>query len=549
MTRIYVADTNLFFECKRLEDLPWDELDADPIVIALTRPVLNEVDQNKKGTGRRRRLAIETNQRIRNLLDRGIDEVVIREDRPRVVLRLEMARKPAPEHADILDYGVNDDRIVGIAAAMAQDSDVVLLTNDTGPAATARSMGLRFFMIPDAWRRPPPETDEAKRMRELEREIAAYRAQEPDIEVKLAETGSTEVFRRIAEPLDTATVDGLIARLQQDHPMKTNFVAPEPETHPDGTTITYAVPDEAEIDAYEREAYPAWLERCRSILTSLHEGRDEPEAAIKLRFEVSNRGTRPAYHVRIAFEATGAVEFWRTAFNDSAKDAEEAKDRPSRTDPLLPSPPRPPVFKRTVSRRPSPTGSTSHTLPAASRPGAAFSGWHHLSLIDQINQISPLLKTLREQERYTDLVKPISMPGHIQAIIAATKISEQYPSITARAIAAPDSGTLAPIIPYRPPPHDPEAFYFDHWPPGVPVRTGALTCDLFRHRNATEAFEVTVILPEEGDAAGSVLCTVHAKNLTKPETLRVPVRRTVKRFNLAEIAEAMVSELKHARAA
>jgi len=551
MTRIYVADTNLFFECKRLEDLPWEELEGDPIVIALTRPVLNEVDRHKNGTGRTRRRAIETNGRIRDLLDQGIDEVAIREQGPRVMLRLEMARKPAPEHADMLDYGVNDDRIVGIVAAMAQDSDVVLLTGDTGPAATARSVGLTFFMIPDRWRRPPPETDEAKRVRELEQDIAAYRAQEPDIEVKLAEPGPKEVVNRIAEPLDAATVDRLIARIEQDHPMKTSFVAPEPETHPDGTRVTYAVPDEAEVEAYKTEAYPAWLEQCRSILSSLHEGRDEPEAAIKLRFEVSNRGTRPASHVRIAFEATGAVEFRRAAFNESADEAEEAVDRPSPPGPRLPSPPRPPVIERTVTRPRPATRTTADSLPAASSLGFALSGLHHPSLIDQINQISPLLRAVQEQEPKIALFKSMTMPEHVQAALNTTKTFadhiEQHRLKTARAITVPDFGTLRPILPHPPPAHDPEAFYFDDWPPEVPVRTGALTCDLFRHQNGTEAFQMTVVLPEEGNAAGSVLCTVHAENLTKPETLRVPVRRTVERFDLAEIAEAMVSELENVR--
>ena len=36
-----VADTNLFFECKALEELRWDELGYDPIVILLTKPVLD----------------------------------------------------------------------------------------------------------------------------------------------------------------------------------------------------------------------------------------------------------------------------------------------------------------------------------------------------------------------------------------------------------------------------------------------------------------------------------------------------------------------------
>ena len=39
-----VADTNLFFECKSLDQLPWSELGADPIVILLTKPVPDEID-------------------------------------------------------------------------------------------------------------------------------------------------------------------------------------------------------------------------------------------------------------------------------------------------------------------------------------------------------------------------------------------------------------------------------------------------------------------------------------------------------------------------
>ena len=39
MKHIFVADTNLFFECKRLEDLVWGELGVDPVHIIVTKPV------------------------------------------------------------------------------------------------------------------------------------------------------------------------------------------------------------------------------------------------------------------------------------------------------------------------------------------------------------------------------------------------------------------------------------------------------------------------------------------------------------------------------
>jgi hypothetical protein len=38
-----VADTNLFFEFKTLEELPWQELGYDTVVIILTKPVRDEI--------------------------------------------------------------------------------------------------------------------------------------------------------------------------------------------------------------------------------------------------------------------------------------------------------------------------------------------------------------------------------------------------------------------------------------------------------------------------------------------------------------------------
>ena len=57
---------------------------------------------------------------------------------------------------------------------------------------------------------------------------------------------------------------------------------------------------------------------------------------------------------------------------------------------------------------------------------------------------------------------------------------------------------------------------------GMPVKKGALACDLWRHQNEGQAFAFEVLFTEkDGEARGSVLCTVHAENLTKPETARV----------------------------
>ena len=52
-----VADTNLYFECCSLEDLPWESLGYDPIVLLLAKPVLDEIDKHKNANGRTRKRA------------------------------------------------------------------------------------------------------------------------------------------------------------------------------------------------------------------------------------------------------------------------------------------------------------------------------------------------------------------------------------------------------------------------------------------------------------------------------------------------------------
>ena len=356
MEHIFVADTNLFFECKRLEDLPWSELGADQVVIALTRPVHAEIDKHKKGGGRTRKRALEVSGRVRKMLESHAQETVIQEEVPRVVLRMVPTVLPDPAQAEALDYNVNDDRIVGIVSALAKhesSASVSLLTDDGGAAATADSLGLNFRLIEDHWKRPLALTDKEKENASLKKELAAYRAQEPSIEVWNATVGpeSLHVVRRIPGPLAAATITDLVADLEAAHPMVTDFSVPESKKHADGAEVTYEPPSAEEIEAYQADLYPGWVQRCRSDLERLHEGRGEIEAKVVVIFALRNTGTRPATNLRVTFKARGKVWLKRTS-----EDAEEV-DRPSSTAPRvsqLPKPPAAPTAKRVVKPPPKP---------------------------------------------------------------------------------------------------------------------------------------------------------------------------------------------------
>ena len=88
--------------------------------------------------------------------------------------------------------------------------------------------------------------------------------------------------------------------------------------------------------------------------------------------------------------------------------------------------------------------------------------------------------------------------------------------------------------------HDKEAFYDDDWPTDEAVVSGAMTCDLYRHQNGEERFEVDVLFPPDGDVSGAVVCTVHAENLTEPVSVRIPVSRCIEEYSVFEQAQALV---------
>ncbi|WP_286705345.1 MULTISPECIES: hypothetical protein, partial [unclassified Acidiphilium] len=109
-----VADTNLFFECRELESLPWHELGRDPIIILLTKPVLDEIDGHKRSSGRTRTRAIAIFSRVRKMLASSLQDDVIRESSPKVILRRKANVVANPALKEVLDYSKTDEKLIGI---------------------------------------------------------------------------------------------------------------------------------------------------------------------------------------------------------------------------------------------------------------------------------------------------------------------------------------------------------------------------------------------------------------------------------------------------
>ncbi|MBY3243447.1 hypothetical protein HFN72_12545 [Rhizobium laguerreae] len=84
----------------------------------------------------------------------------------------------------------------------------------------------------------------------------------------------------------------------------------------------------------------------------------------------------------------------------------------------------------------------------------------------------------------------------------------------------------------------------DHydWPYDRNVRKGALTCELWRHHSAVETFDFEVVFVGDGPAKGTVECTVHADNLTKPTEARLVISRTIESLSMLDVANDMVED-------
>ncbi len=267
----FFPDTNLFIQCRPLEELDWPEwADFEEIHLIVCRTVQREIDQRKnRGNDRSAQRARKTSSLFRSMIETGCQ--VIRDKGPRVELILESSSIPSPNLKDRLDYSKPDDEIVGFLYRYRQqnpEADIRLLTYDTGPMMTAKSLDLPFVKIKDAWLLPPESNETERENRRLKEEIAHLRRVEPKFCVRCldnneSEIGILEVKYPFYEPLNEHDISAFIDQLRNRFPVATGFDSHgqtgRVSTPADILTRIYT-PSDRDIARYRDEEYPAWLE-------------------------------------------------------------------------------------------------------------------------------------------------------------------------------------------------------------------------------------------------------------------------------------------------
>jgi hypothetical protein len=312
---ILFPDTNLFVQCRALHELDWQRYGFDDIQLIVCRPIQAEIDNQKnKGGDRLARRARSASSLFREIILNNNGHKILRESDPSVKLLIEPQLRPADGLN--IDYSQSDDRLVGIAAEYQRqhpDADVRVLTHDTGPMATARSIGVGLAPIPDEWLRTPEPSEADKTIKGLRDEVARLKSTEPIVDITFAGADQSDPILEgevvFYDPLTRRELDEQMERIRQAFPIATDFSRPKPpEQLHQFFEIVYEGPSEREISQYRSDHF-AWIDACEKALKGLNawtQQRRTPDA--QFCFEAINRGTRPARDVLVTILAKGNFE-------------------------------------------------------------------------------------------------------------------------------------------------------------------------------------------------------------------------------------------------
>lgn len=344
-----VVDTNLFHECHKLDDpnFPWSAIgDFHTIELIVPGPVQAELDQHKKDTRPRlKRRALLAVAWFRDMLTQSQEEKVLRDADPRVTLRLDATPKSS-EHTDVLDYDIADDRIVGVAAAVAAAApgdDVRLLTHDTGPAMKAKTVGLPFLLIPDQWRREEEEDEVQKENKRLREELRRLQSASPVLKVAANNIVDQKVRleRKAYAGLSDSELEAFKEGLHERFPISrlVEVLGGPPERPGSGSILgqrddaEYVEPTPAALERYRDVTYPGWIDQCVENIRLLPRRLNLQIPAEELTINLLNDGSRPAENVLIKFVARGPFLIAPPPYNG---------ERPELHLEPLPEPPVPP---------------------------------------------------------------------------------------------------------------------------------------------------------------------------------------------------------------
>ena len=304
--------------------------------MVITRPVQAEIDSFKsRGNTRLGQRSRAISAQIREMLEAEDGSLIIRQQ-PFVKLVLRHDLKRLESLSEDLDYSERDDQLIGTAAGFKDkhpEFEVRLLTNDTGPMASAGVVGLPFQAIPENWVMPAEPDESDRRTKKLQAELEKYKQSEPNFSIDVG-VQKIDAKSMAYMPLTDDEVSDLMQKLVSRHPKIENFGPSEMEKLVQSNTaflamqwqmVGFVPPSQQIIDTYF-EDYEKWLQECKLklerisvILTAIS---DWP----RVRLNIDNQGSRPAEDALIVIEVDGPFQLMAALPGENLNDVSMLKD-------------------------------------------------------------------------------------------------------------------------------------------------------------------------------------------------------------------------------
>jgi PIN domain len=321
---VYFPDTNVFLQCNALAELPWSKTISEPEIQILVAPtVQREIDRLKgDGKSRRAKRARKAAQLLRVAVRSSDQTTVIRESNPRIILGFPPVTNNQITPIAGLDMSYSDERMVGevlIYRSEHPDEDVSLVSHDIGPLLAARRYNLKCLEVPDEWLLPPEPDESERKMAALERRLEGLESGGPRIEIvahDATDQGITglEFELETCRPFTRGEVQELMDAARKNFPMATDFS----QDHSLDTKLLRGVmgvvqewrpPALREIERYQNEEYPGWLEKIQEFFEGLPMELERARRQKRMQFRIKNLGNRSAEYVIVSLRTHGDVIF------------------------------------------------------------------------------------------------------------------------------------------------------------------------------------------------------------------------------------------------
>lgn len=336
-SKLYLfPDTNIFLQCIPLAQVNFSEIThCEEVFVIITRPIQQEIDRQKgQGNSRLSKKAKTAASLFSEVVDSPNMTLVIRERSPRVFLTMDLSLRPSDQLSGQLDYQEADDRFVGIAAgyyAEDKDSEVAIITNDSGPRFSAIKHNITCFKVPSSWMLAAEADEKDKQIKLLEARLKQLSQSMPEFNIKFSDDEQFEATFPYYTALSEDDLSKLLCQLTDAFPLVTDFSKEQAKSQSFTSLESSIMPinhqeyvpvSAEEIALYKDIRYPEWWRQCEEILKNCHEHLNPRAIKHPLSFLLQNTGSAIAERAVVTFTAKGEFVLCGSDWNISPDFAE-----------------------------------------------------------------------------------------------------------------------------------------------------------------------------------------------------------------------------------